>query len=45
MTNVKLGCNGQPRRRILSVVGSNGLMKVLDMEVQEESEEESGQDE
>jgi hypothetical protein len=39
MINVKLGCNGQPRRRILCAVASNGLMKVYSMEKEEEEED------
>lgn len=35
MRNTKMGCNGRPKRRIFSVVGSNGLMQILDMESQE----------
>jgi hypothetical protein len=38
MINVKIGCNGLPRRRIISVVGSNGLMKILSMEEEAEDE-------
>jgi hypothetical protein len=40
MIGVKLGCNGVPRRRIMSAVGSNGLMKVLSMEEGEDEYEE-----
>ncbi|OAC98064.1 hypothetical protein MUCCIDRAFT_115581 [Mucor lusitanicus CBS 277.49] len=36
MIQVKLGCNGAPRRRVLSVVGSNGMLKVYYMDSSEE---------
>ncbi|KAI7893339.1 anaphase-promoting complex, cyclosome, subunit 4-domain-containing protein [Mucor mucedo] len=38
MRNTKIGCNGRPKRRIFSVVGSNGLIKILDMEDNQEEE-------
>ncbi|KAI9342997.1 hypothetical protein BD770DRAFT_202966 [Pilaira anomala] len=32
MIHVKLGCNGSPKRRIMCVVASNGLLKVYSMD-------------
>jgi hypothetical protein len=40
MKNVRLGCNGLPRRRILCVGASNGLMKIYSMEEEEDDDEE-----
>lgn len=45
MINVKFGCNGLPRRRVLCVVASNGLLKVYFMDESEDSEEEEEEEE
>ncbi|GAN05331.1 hypothetical protein MAM1_0088d04801 [Mucor ambiguus] len=44
MIQVKLGCNGAPRRRVLSVVASNGLLKVYFMDKLEEQDDCSEED-
>ena len=41
MIDVKLGCNGLPKRRILSAIASNGLMKIFSMEEEEDEEDEA----
>lgn len=41
MIQVKLGCNGAPRRRVLSVVASNGLLKMYFMDKSEEEDDSS----
>ncbi|KAI8638883.1 hypothetical protein BD408DRAFT_10585 [Parasitella parasitica] len=40
MIGVKLGCNGSPRRRVLCVAASNGMLNVYFMDKSEEEEEE-----
>ncbi|EPB91541.1 hypothetical protein HMPREF1544_01672 [Mucor circinelloides 1006PhL] len=45
MIQVKLGCNGAPRRRVLSVVASNGLLKVYFMDKSEEEDDSSEEEE
>lgn len=40
MIHVKFGCNGLPRRRVLCVAASNGLLKVYFMDEEEDSDEE-----
>lgn len=45
MIQVKLGCNGAPRRRVLSVVASNGLLKVYYMDKSEEPDDSSEEEE
>lgn len=45
MIQVKLGCNGAPRRRVLSVVASNGLLKVYYMDKSEEQDDSSEEEE
>ncbi|KAK4518358.1 uncharacterized protein ATC70_001711 [Mucor velutinosus] len=45
MIQVKLGCNGAPRRRILSVVASNGLLKVYFMDKSEDQDDSSEEEE
>lgn len=45
MIQVKLGCNGAPRRRVLSVVASNGLLKVYFMDKSEEQDDSSEEEE
>ncbi|GAA5804095.1 hypothetical protein HPULCUR_009581 [Helicostylum pulchrum] len=35
MNHVKIGCNGQPKRRIMCLVASNGLLKIYSMENEE----------
>lgn len=45
MKDVKFGCNGLPRRRILCVGASNGLIKVYSMEEEEEEDEDDDEEE
>ncbi|CEP07146.1 hypothetical protein [Parasitella parasitica] len=40
MIHVKLGCNGLPRRRILCVAASNGLLKIYFMDKTDDEEDE-----
>lgn len=40
MIHVKLGCNGSPKRRIMCVVASNGLLQVYSMDNDDDDEEE-----
>ncbi|CEG75196.1 hypothetical protein RMATCC62417_10280 [Rhizopus microsporus] len=40
MTDVNIGCNGLPNRRVFATVASNGLLNIYSMDKQEELEEE-----
>lgn len=44
MIGVKLGCNGLSRRRIIGIVASNNLMRILSMEEEENDDEEELED-
>ncbi|CAO3647009.1 unnamed protein product [Mucor hiemalis] len=44
MIGIKLGCNGLPRRRIMSIVASNSLMRVLSMDEEEVEDMSSEED-
>ncbi|KAL9540508.1 hypothetical protein MBANPS3_009640 [Mucor bainieri] len=45
MIHVKLGCNGAPRRRVLSVAASNGLLRVYFMDPSEEQDDDDSSQE